>query len=37
VRAGITVCVPVSRLTPAQSASLAEAVCDCARTLSATQ
>lgn len=36
VRAGITVCVPVSRLTPAQSAALAEAVCDCARALSAT-
>lgn len=34
-RAGITVCVPVSRLTPAQSASLAEAVCGCARALSA--
>jgi IclR family transcriptional regulator, KDG regulon repressor len=37
VRAGITVCVPVSRLTPVQSSSLAEAVCDCARALSATQ
>jgi IclR family acetate operon transcriptional repressor len=37
VRAGITVCVPVSRLTPGQSASLAEAVGRCARALSATQ
>lgn len=34
VRAGITVCVPVSRLTPAQSASLAEAVCRCAHAVS---
>jgi IclR family transcriptional regulator, KDG regulon repressor len=35
VRAGITVCVPVSRLTRAQLASLADAVCGCAHSLSA--
>ncbi len=35
VRAGMTVCVPVSRLTPEQSAPLARAVRSCAQVLSA--
>ncbi|HUA43360.1 MAG TPA: IclR family transcriptional regulator [Streptosporangiaceae bacterium] len=34
VRAGMTVCVPVSRLTPEQSAPLAQAVRSCAQALS---